>query len=113
VHIASQTPSDKTEYLRRQLRRDNIVVVQQEGRIVGFIAATGKCDLPAEIARRVLDLDHLPARALQIMRPEVMIDWLEGTEPTLGFTRPIDVLGMEACAPLLKVLDRPESGAYA
>lgn len=76
-------------------------------------AVAGKRDLSPEIARRVLDLDHVLARALQVMKPEVVVDWLEGTEPTFGFARPIDVLAIRGSAPLLNILDRLEAGSYA
>jgi uncharacterized protein (DUF2384 family) len=76
-------------------------------------ALAGKRDLSPEIARRALDLDHVLARALQIMEPQVVIDWLEGSEPTFGFARPIDVLALRGSAPVLDVLDRLEAGAYA
>ncbi len=69
--------------------------------------------LSPEIARRALDLDHVLARALQIMAPETVIDWLEGMEPTFNFARPIDVLALQGSAPLLTILDRIEAGAYA
>jgi hypothetical protein len=50
---------------------------------------------------------------LQIFKPEVVIDWLEGSEPSFGFSRPIDVLAIEGSPRLLEVLDRIEAGAYA
>lgn len=76
-------------------------------------AIAGKRDLPASIAKRALDLDHVLARAMQVFEPLVVVDWLEGAEPTLGFARPIDVLASRGSAPLLEVLDRIEAGAYA
>jgi len=76
-------------------------------------ALAGKRDLSPEIARRALELDHVLARALQIMEPQTVIDWLEGTEPTFGCARPIDVLAMQGSGPLLAVLDRVASGGYA
>lgn len=76
-------------------------------------ATSGTRDLSTAIGRRVLDLDHVFARALQIFEPEVVVDWLEGTEPTLGFARPIDILNLQGCVPLLNILDRIEAGGSA
>jgi uncharacterized protein (DUF2384 family) len=76
-------------------------------------ALSGKRELSPLVAKRVLDLEHVLVRALQIFEPEAAVDWLEGTEPTFGFGRPIDVLLIKGAAPLLEVLDRIESGAYA
>jgi uncharacterized protein (DUF2384 family) len=76
-------------------------------------ALSGKRELSPLVAKRVLDLEHVLVRALQIFEPETVVDWLEGTEPTFGFGRPIDVLLIKGAAPLLEVLDRIEGGAYA
>ena len=76
-------------------------------------ALGGKRELSPEIARRALDLEHVLARALQIMEPPTVLAWLEGVEPTFGFARPVDILAQRGSAPLLKILDRIEAGAYA
>lgn len=74
------------------------------------------CDeqtLPPNASARARDLEAVLARAYEIMRPEVIVDWLEGTEPTLGFGRPIDALPVVGKTPLLAVLDRIAAGGYA
>lgn len=76
-------------------------------------AISGTRELSPEVAKRALDLEHVLARALQLMEPQVVIDWLEGTEATFGFARPIDILATRGSAPLLTILDRMEDGAYA
>lgn len=76
-------------------------------------AIAGTRDLPPEIAKRALDLEYVLARALQLMDPQVVLDWLEGADPAFGFARPIDILAVRGTAPLLTILDRLESGAYA
>ena len=76
--------------------------------------AAGKRNVPEEIGKRLLDLDHVLARALQVFGDaQVVVDWLEGTEPTFGFGKPIVVLAKRGAGPLLEVLDRIDAGAYA
>lgn len=69
--------------------------------------------ISAAMARRVLDLHAVLARALHIFAPKVVTDWLVGHEPFLNFARPIDVLGVRGAAPLIEALDGIEAGAYA
>jgi len=74
----------------------------------------GKRNVPEEIGRRILDVDHVLARALQVFGDaQVVMDWLEGTEPTFGFGQPIVMLAKHGAGPLLDVLDRIDAGAYA
>lgn len=73
----------------------------------------GKRNVPEEIAKRALDLDHVLARALQVFGDaQVVVDWLEGTEPTFGFGKPIVMLSKHGAGPLLDVLDAIDAGAY-
>lgn len=70
--------------------------------------------VPPEIAKRVVDLDYLLARALQIFGDaQVVIDWLDGIEPAFGYAKPIVMLAKKGAAPLLDVLDIIEAGAYS
>jgi len=72
----------------------------------------GQRPVPQDIGKRILDLDHLFARAIQVFGDgKVVIDWLDGIEPTFGYGPPIAMLAKRGAAPLLDVLERIESGA--
>ncbi|MHB8198062.1 MAG: hypothetical protein ACYDGW_07995 [Vulcanimicrobiaceae bacterium] len=70
----------------------------------------GRRSLPAHIAQRAIDLDHVLTRAAQLFSGEVVIDWLQGQMPTFAGARPIDVLATHGAGPLLDELQRIESG---
>lgn len=76
-------------------------------------ARSGESPLPALVASRARDLDIVLARALQVFNEKVIVNWLEGTEPTYGFARPIDIFCVRGKDALLDVLDRIDSGGYA
>ena len=67
----------------------------------------------AEYARRVIDLHDVLVRALQVMQPVVVMDWLVGHEPFLDDARPIDVLVSRGAAPLIEALRGIAATAYA
>lgn len=69
--------------------------------------------MPPDASARVSDLEAVLARAYEIMAPEVIADWFEGTEPKLGFGTPFDALAIVGKEPLLDVLERIAAGAYA
>jgi putative toxin-antitoxin system antitoxin component (TIGR02293 family) len=66
-----------------------------------------------EAARRLLDLDHVLARALLLWEPAVALDWLESPNGFLDHARPIDVLRTRGASEVLDALDAASSGAYA
>ena len=75
---------------------------------------SGNRPIPEEVGKRLLDLDHVLTRALQVFGSgQVVLDWLEGSEPTFGFGQPVAMLAARGAGPLLEVLDRIEAGAYA
>lgn len=73
----------------------------------------GKDPMSFDMRTRVIDLAYVLDRALQLMAPEVVEDWLVGSEPLLGGARPIDVLFLKGLAPLIGALDGIYAGAYA
>jgi len=56
-------------------------------------------------AQRLIDLDHVVAKALLIWTPQVAIDWLEGSNSYLDGARPIDVLRLRGSAEVVSALD--------
>jgi hypothetical protein len=74
----------------------------------------GRRAIPRETGRRILDIDYLLARALYVFgSAQVVVDWLDGIEPTFGYGQPIVMLAKRGVAPLLEVLERIEAGAYS
>ncbi len=65
------------------------------------------------MTRRILDLHDVLSRALQLFAPAVASQWLVGSEPLLGGSRPIDVLVTRGIVPVLEALSAIEDGAYA
>lgn len=72
-----------------------------------------KAKISGAMARRILDLHAVLARALQVFAPEVATRWLVGHEPFLNDARPIDVLAIRGAGPLIEALDGIAAGAYA
>lgn len=66
-----------------------------------------------EVARLVVDLDHVVARAVQLWSPEVALTWLRSSNPYLGGATPGDVLRSRGSSEVLEALDAALSGAYA
>lgn len=56
-------------------------------------------------AQRLLDLDHVVAKALLIWPPKAAIDWLEGANSYLDGARPIDVLRLRGSADVVRALE--------
>ncbi len=72
----------------------------------------GEDDLSYEMRKRVVDLAYVMDRALQLFAPEIVGQWLLGSEPFLGNARPIDVLLLKGPAPLIRALDGIYAAAY-
>lgn len=66
-----------------------------------------------ETAKRLLDLDHVIARALLLWAPDVAVTWLESPNAFLDHARPIDVVLSRGTGEVLDALDAALSGAYA
>ena len=56
-------------------------------------------------AQRLVDLDHVVAKALLLWPPKAAIDWLEGTNSYLDGARPIDVLRLRGSADVVRALE--------
>ncbi|MEX2238820.1 MAG: antitoxin Xre/MbcA/ParS toxin-binding domain-containing protein [Dehalococcoidia bacterium] len=65
-----------------------------------------------ESQRRLLDLDYVMARLMQIMTPDLALDWLYSQNAHLG-ARPIDVMRLRGAAAVIDAVDAEEEGAYA
>jgi len=72
-----------------------------------------KAPISREMARRIVDLHDVLSRALQVMQPRVLMDWLTGNNAHLGGARPIDVLALRGAAPVIAALQAFEDLAYA
>lgn len=66
-----------------------------------------------ETAQRLLDLDHVIARALLLWQPDVAVTWLESPNAFLDHARPIDVVLSRGAGEVLDAIDAALSGAYA
>jgi hypothetical protein len=65
-----------------------------------------------ENQRRVLDLDYVMSRLLQLYPPEQARLWLRSHNAHLG-ARPVDVLRQRGVAPVIQAIDAEAEGAYA
>jgi uncharacterized protein (DUF2384 family) len=66
-----------------------------------------------DAARRLLDLDHVLARALLLWEPAVAHDWLESPNAYLNHARPVDVVATRGAGEVLDALDAAFGGAFA
>lgn len=66
-----------------------------------------------EAARKLLDLDHVLARAQLVWEPEAALIWLESPNAFLDGARPIDVLLLRGSSEVLDALDATMAGAFA
>ena len=82
-----------------------------QAQVSGWI--NGRDAMSFEMRCRVIDLAYVIDRALQLMAPEIVNDWLFGSEPLLGGARPIDALLLKGLAPLIRALDGIYAGAFA
>jgi uncharacterized protein (DUF2384 family) len=65
------------------------------------------------VSRRLLDLDHVLARALLLWEEPVARDWLESPNGHLNGARPIDVLMTRGAGEVTDALDATQGGAFA
>ena len=73
---------------------------------------TGEERISAENQRRLLDLDYVIARLLQLYPREQAEIWLTSHNAHLG-SRPVDVLRLRGAAPVVAAIDAEAEGAYA
>lgn len=72
---------------------------------------SGAEGMSADSQRRVLDLDYVMTRLLQLYPAEQALIWLRSHNPRLG-ARPIDVLRLRGAGDVVVALDADEAGAY-
>lgn len=73
----------------------------------------GKEEPSLEIARRLIDLDHVVARASLVWHPSVVPNWLQSPNAFLDGQTPLGVLRARGPAEVLVALDAFESGGFA
>ena len=65
------------------------------------------------MARRLIDLDHVVARAQLVWHPDVVPIWLRSANPYLMAQTPLGVLMTRGPAEVLVALEATEQGAFA
>lgn len=73
----------------------------------------GKESPSPDMARRLVDLDHVVARALLVWDPSVVPDWLSSPNGHLGGATPLGVMATRGPAEVLMALDALEAGGFA
>lgn len=74
---------------------------------------TGKESPSPQIARELVDLDHVMARASMLFTQPVALDWLSSANSYLDGARPIDVLKTRGSAEVIASLDAAMAGAFS
>jgi uncharacterized protein (DUF2384 family) len=74
---------------------------------------TGKESPSPQIARELVDLDHVMARASMLFTQPVALDWLNSSNTYLDGARPIDVLKTRGSAEVIAALDAAMAGAFS
>ena len=72
----------------------------------------GQERMSADSQRRLLDLDYVMARLLQLYPREQAEIWLGSHNAHLG-ARPVDVLRLQGAGPVVAAVDAEAEGAYA
>ena len=65
------------------------------------------------VARALIDLDHVMARALLLFPQPVALDWLNSANSFLDGARPIDVLQTRGSTEVIQALDAVMAGAFS
>jgi uncharacterized protein (DUF2384 family) len=68
--------------------------------------------LSHEMRSRVIDLAFVLDKAMQVYAPDVVGEWLVGSEPLFAGARPIDVFFLRGPAPLVDALGAIEEGVH-
>ena len=74
---------------------------------------SGKESPSPEMARRLIDLDHVVARAALVWHPDVIPVWLRSANGHLNGQSPLGVLTTRGPNEVLDALDATEAGAFA
>jgi len=74
---------------------------------------SGKEQPGPDAARRLIDLDHVVARALLVWDPSVVPSWLRSANGHLGGQTPLGVLATRGPSEVLDALDAIEGGGFA
>jgi uncharacterized protein (DUF2384 family) len=69
--------------------------------------------ISAELECRIIDLDFVITRALQVMHADEVGPWLLAPEPLLGNAVPLNVLRLSGPARVIAALDSIRAGAFA
>ena len=102
-------------------RLDRLIVVLGNNRLAGLLGVSpsqpsrwrkGKERIRPENQGRLLDLDYVMARLLQLFPPEQAEVWMTSHNPHLG-ARPIDVLRLRGAGAVVQAIDAEAQGAYA
>lgn len=80
-----------------------------------LLAQLQKEELPPDLETAVLllDLDYVLARSLLVFTLRVARYWLVGANNFLDGARPIDVLRLRGCSPVIEALDAAQQGVYS
>ena len=116
---AVSEPGGTSLLLQERLER----LVQELGsnRVAGLLGVnrsqptrwrSGQERISADSQRRLLDLDYVMARLLQLLPREQAEIWLTSANAHLG-ARPIDVLRLRGAADVVAAIDVEAQGAYA
>jgi uncharacterized protein (DUF2384 family) len=121
-HLPASTPPRQPAWQPRQHAQ---FVVQNFGGITAVATALGVprsqpsrwvagTEIPSgDVARRLLDLAQVLARALMVWAPDVARIWLDSANPTLNGARPIDLLTDGRSSEVVDALEAIREGAYA
>jgi DNA-binding transcriptional regulator YdaS (Cro superfamily) len=74
---------------------------------------SGKEQPGPEAARRLIDLDHVVARASLVWHPDVIPVWLRSSNGHLNGQSPLGVLMTRGPAEVIRALDATEAGGFA
>ncbi|WP_354697475.1 hypothetical protein DSM112329_03105 [Paraconexibacter sp. AEG42_29] len=117
--VADKDPQTWRAAERAQFLIDTVGGVNVLARTLGVSPSqpsrwrSGKEVPSAEVAARLLDLDHVLALAVQSWHPKVVMDWMTTANGFLEGARPLDVLREHGSAEVIDALKATLSGAYA
>ncbi len=106
------TPSQRLAYLIDVFGNNNVAELLDVARSQPSRWLSGKGGMRSDNARRVIDLDYVMSRLLQVWPPEVAKVWLVSANEHLG-ARPIDVIRRRGPLGVLEAIDAVAQGAYA
>lgn len=110
--LALVPADEKLDGLVRAVGNNRVAELLQVSRSQPSRWRTGKEGIGAESARKVLDLEYVLSRLVQVYAPEVADTWLRSFNAHLG-ARPIDVLKLRGAGPVVEAIDAEAQGAFA